>query len=302
MICENPIVSKLDDELNASYKAVIDKASSNEKKNLITEQRHWLKHTRNVCQKEVCFKHAYWMRQAELAAFFEPKSPLYAKESDKAEAIRQVLATAPLYERTQSDRSLCRQLLADLKEMKNIRFIDPVVQTMSYEDPALDPWKQRFCEKGGVGRPFTFEYACDTQFSDGADIDSNLQECSAGYGLPPFKIFELPPLIPSGKTRYFFYADAGYGPVNRDYANVKPIFGSQRSGFGEFRLDQCDGFVGNVYAPARAGIREGLNYNSIIEYQQRYFILILDQEFQSYWLAIEPIDKNEICRWSPVKD
>lgn len=79
-ICENPVVSKLDDELNALYRTVLSKADEADKKALIEQQRHWLKHTRNVCRKELCFKHAYWMRQAELTGFLEPKTPRYASD------------------------------------------------------------------------------------------------------------------------------------------------------------------------------------------------------------------------------
>lgn len=297
LICGNPVISKLDDELSAVYKTVIGKANENEKQELIMQQRHWLKHTRNVCETEVCFKHAYWSRQAELAFFFQPKSPLYAKESDKAEAIQKVLATAPLYSRHQSDPPLCRQLLTALKEMKGIRFIEPVVQTMSYEDPALDPWKQRFCERGGAGRPFNFSYECDPGMSEGEDIDIHLQECAAYYGLPPYKIFELPPLTPSAQTRFFFYLDQTYGPANQEWK--KPLC-NPSAHFHEFRPGDCDGFVGGVSTSGMQG-KDPSNYNSIIEYEQRYFIMHLEYAHESYRLDISPIDENTSCAWSSVK-
>ncbi len=148
MICDNPVISKLDDELNAVYKTVLDKANEKEKQDIITQQRHWLKHTRNVCETEVCFKHAYWSRQSELAFFFQPKSPLYKQEADKADEIRKVLETVTLYlQDGTSSRLFCSQMFADLKEMKGIRFVDPIIQTMSYEDPALDTWKKQLVSR-----------------------------------------------------------------------------------------------------------------------------------------------------------
>ena len=302
-VCDNPFISELDDKLDAIYKSVLAKANETEKQAVIAQQEHWLKHTRNLCRREVCFKHAYWSRQAELATFFEPKSPLYAKEADKAQAIQKVLAEAPLYESTWTDLSMCRQLFADLKKMRGITFVDPVVQTMSYEDPALDPWKRRALvstwKKCSRNAPLTFSYTCTPPVRRGwIDVDSHLMNCNAGYGLPPFKIFELPPLKPSEKTRYFFYADYDYGPMNQKYITWAPIMGGgYNAGFHEFSLGECGKRGTETYAGIDA--HGPPNYNSIIIYKQRYFLLVLEHYIGNFWLSIRPVDKKEICRWSP---
>jgi len=308
-VCDNPFISALDDKLDTIYKSVLAKASAEQKQQVMAQQKHWLKYTRNVCDQEVCFKHAYWTRQAELATFFEPKSPLYAKESDKATAIQKILAEAPLYPSTQSD-PMCGQVFTALKEMRGIRFVDPVVQTMSYEDPALDPWKRRggqilYAEKCVPNVPLTFSYICIPPYQSIADISddigSDLMNCEAWYGLPPFKIFELPPLKPTEKTRYVFYEDSTYGPINREREPSYPI--RVDGYFTELFSERCQGNdEDSVFVQTRIGNkRDGPNFNSVIVYQQRYFILALERIRGDFWLNIQPIDTHNACSWGPVQ-
>lgn len=300
LICDDPELSKLDDELGKIYQEAMNKANDEEKQRLITEQKHWLKFTRNVCTTVSCFKIAYWSRQAELETFFAPHGPLYKKEADKADAIKQILATAPLYESGLNNQQLCRQIFNDLKLMKNIQFVDPVMQTESYEDPALDPWK-----KNKRGLPLNMDVLC-APYGGGAgdpyagtipdDPDGTLGECTVAFGLPPFKLFELAPLQPSENRRYIFYYDGGYGGMNLEWA--KPGMGRQ----GDFKqLDTTN--IDGSFAHAMGGWP---SYNSIIAYQHQYYFLLLSTEINAYWLSIESVtpnrSKNKIaCHWSPAK-
>jgi uncharacterized protein len=302
-VCGNQFISALDDKLDAVYRSVLSKASADEKQQVITQQKHWLKHTRNVCTQEVCFKHAYWTRQAELATFFEPKSPLYAKEADKVQDIKKVLMEATWYKGTQSD-PMCRQVFSALKQMKGISFVDPAVQTMSYEDPALDSWKGRarqtlFAKKCVPNVPLTFRYFCIPPFHNdniGNDADSSLLECEAWYGLPPFKIFVLPPLKPREKTRYIFYQDSVYGPMNKKEISRYPHVGS--SDFSEFFTEKCGSHDKGVYVSRGLNKYDGPNFNSVFIYQQRYFILALEHDMGVFWLETRPIDVNATCSWT----
>ena len=295
IVCENPMISRLDDALDTLYRETLAEASETDKKQLIDQQRHWLKHTRNVCRKEVCFKHAYWMRQAELAFFFQPKSPIYARESDKAEPIRNILAATSLSPGTLTYPSFCRQLLADLKKMKNIRFVAPLLQSMSYEDPTLDPWRALIDRKNGLGKPFTFRYYFDPSNS-GDDVDTSMEYGKVRYGLPPYKLYELPPLKHSGTPRYIFYSDQEYGPTNRE--DEKPSF-LKYAVFHELQS----------HLPGKSIVVSsdwlyGKEYNGIFEYRKRYFILILEPRAidAHYSLTINFLDANAICYWSPAKD
>jgi uncharacterized protein len=308
IISDNPTISALDDTLGKVYQDVVSKANAEDKQRLLTEQKHWLKYTRNVCEKETCFKHAYWSRQAELETFFQPHSPLYKHESEKTEAIKEILVTQPfrnLYSDSPKFTRLeaCNQIFEALKEMQDIRFIDPIVQTQSYEDPALDPWKQQ-CK---AEEPLHFSFSCDGHTASvygeddiqawNEDLDSG---CGVGYGLPPFKLFELQPLNASGKTNYVFYSDDDYGPMNEDW--TKPSAGlGYVSGFDKVVVPGCKRL--GSFTQARGGARNGPNYNSVFVYNNQYYLLNLYKEYGSGSFsfstesAIED-NPNSVCRWT----
>lgn len=317
LVCDTPAISKLDDELGNLYQDVLGKANDEQKQLLIPEQKHWLKHTRNVCKDETCLKLAYWSRQAALATFFEPKSPLYKHESDKAEAIKQVLATAPLY--PMYDTPFCSHMFDELKQMKDIRFVDPVVQTQSYEDPALEPWTKQCRGKP----PLHSSYGCDPRISGNiVDFEMAMLDaaCSKGFGLPPFKIYELPAIGVEKKKRHIFYSDDAYGGNAWEYDDVfkdvwefkKPrLGGGGMAGFRAFDVASCKSDR-EFFADAGNGGRNGKNYNSIIEYKNQYYFLVLDQPISSpqlkpinYWLEIATVMRNgtkgmKVCHWTPV--
>jgi uncharacterized protein len=309
LVCDNPKLSELDSKLGQDYQDVLGKANDEQKQSVMAEQKHWLQHTRDVCETETCLKHAYWSRQAALEAWFEPRSPLHQKESDKAEDIKKVLATAPLY--PTYDTPFCQQVFEDLKQMKGIRFVDPVAQTQSYEDPALDPWKKN-CQSAP---PFHFTYGCAGGVNIPENADAVLRLCEASYGLPPFKIYELPPSGSSKEKRYIFYNDEGYGPMNWEH---KPDVGRGFSGFRQIHVTQCMSTLGNpwrrgenkwsdwaknsVFAQAYPHDRNSMSYNSIIEYKNSYYFLIVTKGNGSNWLSVEAADDRTLaCNWTPVK-
>lgn len=306
LICSDPDLSKLDEKLGEDYQGALGKADEEQKQLLLTEQRHWLKHTRNVCQDITCLKLAYWSRQAELETYFEPKARLYKHEADKAEAIKEILATAPLNLLGMPSNGVpnyCTRMLDDLKQMKGIRFIDPVVQTQSYEDPALDKWKTQ-CK----GKPsLNFSRWClpniAANLSAGREgFAESLALCGVGFGLPPFKIYELPPIDATEKVHFVFYADDAYGPMNLKWE--KSILGGGFSGFREIDPKECEQ-VEDVFAQANRGARDSENYNSIIEYKNQYYFLVLNKQVDSWWLDLGTVTPNgaknqKDCFWSPV--
>jgi uncharacterized protein YecT (DUF1311 family) len=307
MICDNPEISKLDDELYRAYQDDLSKANEEQKQLVVTEQKHWLKHTRNVCEDETCLKLAYWSRQAGLVTFFEPKSPLYSHEAEKADAIKQVLAIAPLY--LSGDvpdiSSFCTQMFDDLKQMKGIHFVDPVVQTQSYEDPALDKVKQH-C---GAKPPLHYSRECMPNIAMGLaagkeGFAEGLTLCDVGFGLPTFKVFELAPIEPTENTRVIFYADDAYGPMN--LAWKKPSLGGGFSGFIQIDPITCEQ-AEDTFSQAGGGDRDGKNFNSIIEYKRQYYFFILHKPPLSnkWWLDVSTITPNgsqnqKSCSWTPV--
>lgn len=323
-VCDNPIISKLDEELGKLYQDAMNKANEEEKQRLMTEQKHWLKHTRNRCRDEPCLRVAYWSRQAELATFFDPKAPLYKHEAEKAEAIKRVLETEQLNPvEYNSDKRFCGQLFDNLKQMKLIRFVDPVAQAQSYEDPALDKWKQN-C---GAKPPLNFSYGCirsgiqnvyDTIHSYADALDA--PGCHKGFGMPPLKIYELSPLRQGGKKRHIIYANDNYGSVVWEYDDIytaklwelyKPQLGGGGSaGFRQIDPEKCEPEKNGASIDAARGDRNGKNYNSLIEYQRQYYFLVLNERLysdsdgraSSWWLdvqAVAPFRSKEMksCSW-----
>ena len=307
-------LSKLDDELGKLYQRTLGKANEEQRQQLIFEQKHWLKYTRNLCQDITCLKLAYWSRQAALATFFEPKSPQYVHEADKAEAIKQVLATTQLelIRGATNVPNFCPRMLDDLKQMKDIRFVDPVVQTQSYEDPALDKWKQ-YC---GAKPPLHFSRGCLPNIAANLPeskegFAESLAECDVGFGLPPFKVYELAPIESTDKSRVIFYSDDAYGPMNLDWR--KPLLGGGFAGFYQIDPSKCEQVERTapsggaaIGASIDADERNRKNYNSIIEYKKQYYFFVLRSYLSSrWWLDIETITpfraKNQkSCTWSPV--
>jgi hypothetical protein len=177
--------------------------------------------------------------------------------------------------------------------MTGIQFVDPLVQAQSYEDPKLEPWKKSCKGKA----PMHFSYDCPSNISPD-DKDSGLEICSAGYGVPPFKIFELPKMAGSNEARYIFYSSTSYGPMN-DSAK-EPHVGGGFSGFHQINFEQCDELPDNGFSQASTRTNAD-NYDSIIEYRKKYFFLMLSREAENYWMKLDQLGGNETCLWTPVK-
>ncbi|MBI5889384.1 MAG: ankyrin repeat domain-containing protein [Nitrosomonadales bacterium] len=65
LICTNPKISELDDELDKAYKYILNGSPSGSAQ-LVLAQRSWLKTKRNKCQNEACLIQAYSTRIKEI--------------------------------------------------------------------------------------------------------------------------------------------------------------------------------------------------------------------------------------------
>lgn len=61
-ICSSPLLSGLDDELASVYKAASTAADEASRSQLVVEQRHWIRHVRDVCEDDACMAAAYRAR------------------------------------------------------------------------------------------------------------------------------------------------------------------------------------------------------------------------------------------------
>ncbi len=277
-ICSNSEISKLDDKLSELYMSAMSKADKQQKHNLLNSQKHWLKHTRNVCKDEYCLRLAYWSQQTELTNFFEPKAPLYRHEAEKAPAIRRILTIEPFTLRDNYDKPFCGQLFEDLKQANGVVFVDPLTQTLSYEDPVLDQSKQH-C---GGKPPFHFVYGClprvmDTihNYRDAMDA----VDCKVGIGTPPFKLYELPPLQKHGKNIHIFFSNGTYGPMNDQEMRAPDFGGGYAEGFRSVDLQKCE--VVNYGSPNGVGYTQTGDYSAIVIYKGQHYFMSLDNDHVS---------------------
>lgn len=298
MICANATISALDDKLSQAYAATAAKASGDDRKRLLAEQKHWLKTTRDVCSSDVCLIHAYWSRQAELDTFFAPHLPLFEHESDQAPAIQKILATAPLYPANYNAQH-CDRLFTDLKKMRDIHFVEPVVKTQSYEDPALDSWKRR-CESTHA---LNLMLACIPRFWPSCisnDPYGVFGIFEAFYGTPPFKVFKIPNTHSRSGTKYIFFYENTYGPMNQP--PTKPVLGNQFLYFQEFHKNRCESKKNDASMQASASTdATHISYSGIIEHNSQYYMLSLGYFINNYWLQMDSTaSKKNQCYWSPV--
>jgi len=304
-ICADPFISKLDSRLSKAYEADLAKANAEQKQRLIIEELDWIKNMRNWCTTQTCFKHAYWQRLAELETFYMPHSPMYAKASDKAVAIQNILKTAPLYPSSSSNTEECRGIFQALKDMKGVEFVNPVVQVMSYANPKLVPFRRevimRDAKRFPQNAPLTFNYLCEPNISgswDNAVDRDGLTYCDAYYGLPPFKLFEIPmSKIHPDSMRYIFYSDAQYGPMNGE---GQPHWVSSGEFLQNFFYKNQLGFVG--FSSATEGYEFEPNYNTLVKYNNKYYFLLIYRTLNAYWVDVDYARNKDSCSWSPIKN
>ena len=282
IICSNTFISKLDDRLNINFREEIEKATGEEKTHLIKHQKHWLKFTRNRCEDAKCVRRAYWSRLIELDSF------LFVTRNKKSDDdLKQILSTSEFYNTANDNTTamMCQEILDGLKQAKAINFVKPKITIMSYEDTALDPWKQG-CK---IGQSLVI-YPDLTKCSKIASGDATKpDDCwLQTYGQPPFKIFEIP-IDKTNKQRYLFYMNAGH--VTPDVEDGASEAGSSGdAGFFELDTKQCKA--------THLWPTSWHYYRNIIKHKDKpYFLGLNIGKF--YDLTISPIDNIKAkCDWS----
>lgn len=67
VICGTPSLSQLDSQLATVFKTALTAVAPSSKQALLTEQRNWINHTRDICQDAACMEEAYLKRIDVLA-------------------------------------------------------------------------------------------------------------------------------------------------------------------------------------------------------------------------------------------
>lgn len=313
-ICEDAEISQLDSHLGSAYQTTLAKLANHDRREFVEQQREWLHRSRNACTTDVCLKQAYWSRIAAVETYVERRAQRHSLKPDQS-AIQSILSAEPLFgSRSTQSQSSCQAMFDALKDMRGVTLVEPSVQALSYEAPAMDRWKR----KCGGETPFHLTFECESNLQP-RDAREAVSICRVSYGLAPYRLYELPSEEGGGGMRYFFYFDEAYGPMNS--SGQRPTIGGGFAGFQQIEIDQCLAAEGNRWprsgdgdgpwigtsGDAGQGGRNGENYNNIFAYGGRHFFLILHKKRGNFWLTIEPITtdktkRSEVCSWSPYKD
>jgi len=65
ILCNNPLISRLDHELSIEYRQILKKTDDEGRDKIKSEQRYWLKSIRNSCKTEKCVLRAYSRRLSD---------------------------------------------------------------------------------------------------------------------------------------------------------------------------------------------------------------------------------------------
>ena len=125
LICGDPALSKLDDDLNKSYLQFLEYSA--DKPAGIQEQRKWLKNLRSDCQDETCLKAAYRNRIGELT--IEPPQSA-SNQSSELETTVQKLKLV-----NSTDQQVCLETAAMLNKDKACRPYDAFCRPYSKNVP-----------------------------------------------------------------------------------------------------------------------------------------------------------------------
>ena len=151
LICDDPEISKLDDEMAAAYKvAVQDQRNAD---SIRLAQKHWLK-ARNGCEEAVCIKDAYLTRLFSLrqipiiadSTLLLTGHAEFTDEADKLKFMRNIVGQHKFYSpKYSTNTEFCQQFLKDFGASNElVQATEPDVRTVDEQDPRLKNWHQ--CE------------------------------------------------------------------------------------------------------------------------------------------------------------
>lgn len=130
MICSDPEITKLDEDLNVRYKACLRKSAEPEL--MRQRQNYWLEE-RNSCGNVNCVKFYYYKRISELTQRVEELEDIRLK----LEIPKNPGYNDPSFNSKDMNPAFCGRFLESLKLWKGVAILKPVVKADSINDPAL---------------------------------------------------------------------------------------------------------------------------------------------------------------------
>lgn len=199
LICDNPELSKLDEELSAAYKAALqDKQQADTVKQ---EQKQWMKE-RDGCADVGCVKQAYEARQSALASSdgeYAPQDTSAMSEKAKGEIASKILNGSEVTLRkgpySPDDVKFCNAFLEDFKAQRGIEYIEPKFRTNDYNAPELAKLRNQCPNK--FAEPKKCDAVALASWLKGYEDDEEAAQkkaeemCATLFGTDKFALYEI---------------------------------------------------------------------------------------------------------------
>jgi hypothetical protein len=194
----------------------------------------------------------------------------------------------------------CRAFLRDFRTQKSVRFIEPVVEAQTYDDPVLEPYK-RMCGEQPLNELFTCEARgapeWDTNKAWKERRNELLAQCDSSHMTSNFKVFELDINDdPVDGVELVIHGEKSLGPMNRQRAK---FYGN--GAYNIFNGKTCD-LNDSIPTsdPFAYFLKQRLDsHNAIVTYGGRYFIIDLYELSGSGRNPLDPIYGLEVWGSGP---
>ncbi len=296
LICETSEISKLDEDLAASYKSALqDPATA---KLVKRTQELWL-NKRNVCSNAECVGDAYKLRLVHLnweakGIFAMPEQVRGEIASGILNGSKVVLRAAGPYD--QSDTEFCNSFVKDFAHQHGIEYVEPELKTNDYNHPVLTTlrnqcpnikWEWMAPKKCNVDDLALWLKGYETNSNDAHQKAE--QMCTQLFGLDELAIYEVeygghkehiiyqsrtPKLVSDEldkllriPTKKDLWADEG--AWNRRTNTVMNVFFTG-AGYSAYDFSQCKtGTIGNIFA---GGVTSPDTLQGLVKYGGKYYV------------------------------
>ncbi len=231
-------------------------------------------------------------------------------EKSKSEAVMRIMRLHTFFTPPKV-LPFCRVFLDDFREQKEIRYVEPIIRAGSYDDPVLEPYKNR-CPDLEMNKlaECPGELWSYLQPLSEEDREQEMDRlCSVYYGTKNFKLYELDlNRNPKDGKEVILYFERIFGPKRSD----NKVYGN--GGYSIFDMKSCKRRpvtkTRDPYDYVFNQPRE--NYNALIQYKSKYYIFDLyelgsaknrDPNKLEYWLHLEGNRKDRwggLCSFSTV--
>ena len=286
IICDNPDISMLDDELDIAYKAAVK--GSQQVEIIKQAQKQWLRE-RNDCIDANCLKLAYKSRLVSLGFPHAPQKAVSGtsvsltqanldlqakpKEADKSELVRRILSRVKI---NHFAEAFCEEFISDLRRMENIEFIEPIERSEKFDDPIWDSYKAQ-CPDTWLFEKFSCEPRAAMYLDELPQEERYVEmkiSCRQYQCTENFKHFRIHLNGDEGnRTEDIFYCERAHGPLNRQ--GMAPYDTS--GGYAVVDLKKCQRAAGvNSHDPYSYSYHYPLeNINGLVVYKGKHLIFDL---------------------------